>query len=71
MEELKKLDIFFDNIEGVEQYIDFSIDEIIIQVLGGIDCKWVIFMNCRYGYIIKKKSGIDVVWQIDYNILIF
>lgn len=54
MEELKKLDIFFDNIEGVEQYIDFSIDEIIIQVFGGIDCKWVIFMNGRYGYIIKK-----------------
>lgn len=56
MEELKKLDIFFDNIEGVEQYIDFSIDEIIIQVLGGIDCKWVIFMNGRYGVYYKKKN---------------
>lgn len=70
MEELKKLDISPDNIEGVEQYTDLSIDEIITQALGGIDRKWVIPMNCRHGYIIKKKkSGIDVVWQTDYNIL--
>lgn len=70
MEELKKLDISPDNIEGVEQYTDLSIDEIITQALGGIDRKWVIPMNCRHGYIIKKKkSGTDVVWQTDYNIL--
>lgn len=37
MEELKKLDISPDNIEGVEQYTDLSIDEIITQALGGID----------------------------------
>lgn len=55
MEELKKLDISPDNIEGVEQYTDLSIDEIITQALGGIDRKWVIPMNCRHGYIIKKK----------------
>lgn len=56
MEELKKLDISPDNIEGVEQYTDLSIDEIITQALGGIDRKWVIPMNCRHGYIIKKKE---------------
>lgn len=54
MEELKKLDISPDNIEGVEQYTDLSIDEIITQALGGIDRKWVIPMNGRHGYIIKK-----------------
>ncbi|XP_022341790.2 uncharacterized protein LOC111135757 [Crassostrea virginica] len=37
MAELKKLDISPDNIEGVEQYTDLSIDEIITQALGGID----------------------------------
>lgn len=56
MEELKKLDISPDNIEGVEQYTDLSIDEIITQALGGIDRKWVIPMNCRHGYIKKKKE---------------
>lgn len=56
MEELKKLDISPDNIEGVEQYTDLSIDEIITQALGGIDRKWVIPMNCRHGYIILKKE---------------
>lgn len=59
MEELKKLDISPDNIEGVEQYTDLSIDEIITQALGGIDRKWVIPMNCRHGYIIKKKKEWD------------
>ena len=39
MAELKKLDISPDNIEGVEQYTDLSIDEIITQALGGIDRK--------------------------------
>ncbi|XP_061180039.1 uncharacterized protein LOC133188574 [Saccostrea echinata] len=37
LEELKKLDISPENIEGVEQYTDLTIDEIITQALGGID----------------------------------
>ena len=41
MAELKKLDISPDKIEGVEQYTDLSIDEIITQALGGIDRKLV------------------------------
>lgn len=57
MEELKKLDISPDNIEGVEQYTDLSIDEIITQALGGIDRKWDIPMNCRHWYIIKERVG--------------
>lgn len=64
MEELKKLDISPDNIEGVEQYTDLSIDEIITQALGGIDRKWVIPMNGRH-------EGAAEVWQTDYRILIY
>lgn len=72
MEELKKLDISPDNIEGVEQYTDLSIDEIITQALGGIDRKWVIPMNGRHGVYYKKThEGAAEVWQTDYRILIY
>lgn len=49
MEELKKLDISPDNIEGVEQYTDLSIDEIITQALGGIDRKWTYLWTVDMG----------------------